>query len=164
MKKLSKIQAEKLISLTEKSDNQILNSKEEKELQKLISLQKQFEFENSKSENSKSAKQIALDKLNAKQISDKVSAEKKSIFKKEFQTKQYRSSCRDKFQNAINRYMLFLQKGNKDLAEKHLLECKEIAKKFYLAEDKFQSASDYYTSGMNAEKRENIDLFIELVK
>src|SRR2546429_515973 len=61
---------------------------------------------------------LTLDKLSALGITEKIKekASNKSIFKKEFCNKADRSKCRDKFLNAIQLFLLFSAKQNKEKA------------------------------------------------
>jgi len=86
----------------------------------------------------------------------------KSIFKKEFNNKTDRTSCRTKFINGVQMYLIHLAHNKVELASAKLKEIKDVAKKYYLSEDKFADASDYCSSNMEENKREAIKLFISL--
>ena len=111
----------------------------------------------------KADKQQLIDKINALQISEKVSANR-SIFKKEFNNKNDRTRCRTQFQNAISLFLLNVSKGKNEIADEYLIKAKAIASKYYVAEDKFANATDYYVNGRDARTVELISTFIDAVK
>lgn len=86
----------------------------------------------------------------------------KSIFKKEFNNKTDRTSCRNKFQNALSVYLLHVAHNKQSLADEKLIEIKSIADKYYIAGASFKNKSDYCTDNMQADKKELISLFIGL--
>lgn len=107
-----------------------------------------------------------LNKLSAMNITDKIkkSSETRSVFKKEFNNKSDRTKCRTKFLNAISLYLLNKAHNKIDLANAELSKAKDIAKQYYVAEDKFLVYSDYCTENLDADKKNAIKLFIEEIK
>lgn len=107
-----------------------------------------------------------LNKLTALSITEnlKEKSAKKSIFKKEFNNKQDRTKCRSMFLNAVQLFLLNTAHNKTELAKEQLNKIVECAKKYYLAEDKFLSASDYYTENLGEDKKGAIKLFIELMQ
>lgn len=107
-----------------------------------------------------------LSQINALGITDalKEKGTSKSIFKKDFNNKTDRTSCRTKFLSAISLYLLNVAHNKKDLADKNLSLAKDIAKKYYLAEDKFADVADYASSNMDAQKRSAVAMFIDIQK
>lgn len=105
-----------------------------------------------------------LQKLNAIGITETLKEKNagKSIFKKEFNNKTDRTSCRTKFINAVQMYLLHCAHNKKELADAQLIIASNVATKYYVAENKFLSASDYYSSNMDENKRSAINMFIEM--
>jgi hypothetical protein len=110
--------------------------------------------------------------VNAKMLSDlnaigitetlKTKNEGKSIFKKEFSDKTNRTKCRTKFLNAVQLYLLHVAHNNDVKAKEELSRIKEIAKIYYIAENKFADVADYSSANMDENKRSAIKMFIEL--
>lgn len=104
-----------------------------------------------------------LSKMNAIGLTEKVkqASAQRSVFKKEFNNKSDRTKCRTKFFNALELTIIFLAKGNKDLAKAEYNKAKDLADKYYVAESAFKVYSDYCTE--NNEKKESVKLFIETI-
>lgn len=110
-----------------------------------------------------------LAKLAALGITDNIkeSSNKKTIFKAEFNNKADRTKCRNIMfgeKSAIGRFLLHDAKGKKEQAEIELNLIIATVKKYYVAEDKFSSAADYATNGMDENKRLYLAEFINVVQ
>lgn len=86
----------------------------------------------------------------------------KSIFKKEFNNKSDRTTCRTKFINAVQMFLLHTARNKKELADAQLKSAKDVADKHYIAGASFKNLSDYASNNMDNNKRESIKMFIEL--
>ena len=106
-----------------------------------------------------------LNKLSAIAITEKLNEKNsvRSIFKKEFNNKKDRTACRTKLHNAIAMYLLHVAHNKVELAAEKLTLAKDIAKKYYVAEDKFTSVADYANANMEENKKEALKLFIETI-
>lgn len=103
-----------------------------------------------------------LDMLNAINVSKDIvkSAERKTIFKKEFNNKKDRTKCRTKFINAVELFILQLQKDKMEQALEYLEIVKSTAKHYYNAEDSFNNYLDYCSENMDENKKNVIKAFI----
>lgn len=123
-----------------------------------------------------------LDKLNALKISESVknSSERKSIFKPAYNDKQLRTKYRNMLiktqkveiedgtkeiqKGLIPNFLLQIQKGKIEDAQKTLSQISEICKKVYIAEDSFKSAEDYFSGNRSVETQEILKTFIEVAQ
>ena len=123
-----------------------------------------------------------LDALQALSIEQSVkSGGSKSIFKSAYNDKALRTKYRnalmkiskveiengktiDVQKGLIPNFLLQIKQGNLAEAKKTFAEIKEICKKVYIAEDRFQSANDYFSSNRNESTQQILKTFIAVAQ